>query len=146
MPTWMRRSKLYRPYVMSMTFSPFASVFCSNRLIGQSAVQSRMKLVGLQLNHGLSFGDCLSKLSAAFLPSAVYTTFGRGGCVACTCSKVILPAANCGDRLFGIMEPLPPLGRTVRTSCSTAQSPLMFGCPSTSFKGRFEVSSAFVWN
>jgi hypothetical protein len=43
---------------MSMTFSPFA-VFCSNRLIGQSAVQSRMKLVGLQANQGLSFGDRL---------------------------------------------------------------------------------------
>jgi hypothetical protein len=94
----------------------------------------------------LSFGDSLSKLAAAFWPSGVYMTFGRGGCVACTCSNVILPAANCGDRLFGIMEPLPPLGGTVRTSCSTAQSPLMFGWPSASFKGRFEVSSAFVWN
>jgi len=50
MPTWIRRSKLYRPYVISMIFSPFAVVFCSNRLIGQSAVQSRMKLVGLQAN------------------------------------------------------------------------------------------------
>ena len=95
MPTWIRRSKLYRPYVISMTFSPFARVFCSNRLIGQSAVQSRMMLVGLQSNHGLSFGDRLLKPSAAFWPTAVYTTFGRGGCVACTCCNVILPAANC---------------------------------------------------
>ena len=39
-----------------MTFSAPA-VFCSKRLIGQSAVQSRMKLVGLQANQGLSFGE-----------------------------------------------------------------------------------------
>src|SRR6185312_8029578 len=146
MPTWIRRSKLYRPYVMSMTFSPLARVFCSNRLIGQSAVQSRMKLVGLQSNHGLSLGERVSKPSAALLPSAVYTTFGRGGCVVCTCCNVILPAANCRDRLFGIMEPLPPLGGTVRTSCSTAQSPLMFGWPSVRRNGRFEVSTDFVWS
>src|SRR6185436_15493677 len=112
MPTWIRRSKLYRPYVMSMTFSPFA-VFCSSRLIGQSAVQSRMKLVGLQANQGLSFGDRPLNESAAFLPSAVYTTFGRDGCVASTCCNTILPAANAGDWLFGIMDPLPPLGGTV---------------------------------
>ena len=129
-----------------MTFSPLAVVFCSNRLIGQSAVQSRMKLVGLQEYQGLSFGDRFLKASAAFWPSAVYTTFGRGGCVACTCCNVILPAANAGDWLFGIMEPLPPLGGTVSTSCSTAQSPLMFGWPSARRSGRFEVSTALVWN
>jgi hypothetical protein len=78
---------------MSMTFWPLASVFCSKRLMGQSAVQSRMKLVGLHANQGLSFGDRRLKASAAFLPSAVYTTAGRGGCVDCTCCNVILPAA-----------------------------------------------------
>src|SRR5690606_5756995 len=131
---------------MSMTFAPLAVVFCSNRLIGQSAVQSRMKLVGLQAYQGLSFGDLLLNESAAFLPSAVYSTLARGGCVACTCCKVIVPAANAGDRLFGIIEPLPPLGGTVRTSCSTAQSPLMFGWPSARRSGRFDVSTAPVWN
>src|SRR6185503_20863940 len=140
MPTWIRRSKLYRPYVISMTFSPFV-VFCSNRLIGQSAVQSRMKLVGLQANQGLSFGDRAWNAAAAFLPSSVYTALGRGGCVACTCGKVILPAAKSFDMLFGIIEPLPPLGGTVSTSCSTAQSPLMFGWPSARRSGRFEVST-----
>jgi hypothetical protein len=98
------------------------------------------------IRQGLSFGDRLLKLSAAFLPSSVYTTLGRTGCVACTCCKVILPAAKSFDRLLGTMEPLPPLGGTVSTSCSTAQSPLMFGCPSASRSGRFEVSTAFVWN
>src|SRR6186713_626310 len=130
---------------MSITFSPL-TVFCSNRLIGQSAVQSRMKLVGLQANQGLSFGERLLKLLAAFSPSAVYTALGRGGCVACTCCNVILPAAKSGDMLFGIIEPLPPLGGTVSTSCSTAQSPLMFGWPSARRNGRFEVSTALVWN
>src|SRR5579872_7014216 len=129
-----------------MIFSPLAVVFCSNRLIGQSAVQSRMMLVGLQANHGLSFGERLLKALASFWPRAVYTAFGRGGCVACTCCNVIRPAANAGDRLLGIMEPLPPLGGTVSTSCSTAQSPLMFGWPSARRNGRLEVSSAFVWN
>src|SRR5215475_14500181 len=126
-----------------MTFSPLA-VFCSKWLIGQSAVQSRMKLVGLQANQGLSFGDRLLNALADFSPSAVYTTFGRGGCVACTCCKVILPAAKSFERLFGIMEPLPPLGGTVRTSCSTAQSPLMFGWPSARRSGRFEVSTCVL--
>src|SRR6185369_8502620 len=128
---------------MSMTFSP-PTVFCWKRLIGQSAVQSRMKLVGLQLNHGLSFGSRLLKLLDAFSPSAVYTGLTRGGCVACTCCSVILPAAKSFDMLRGIIEPLPPLGGTVSTSCSTAQSPLMFGWPSGSFNGRFEVSIALV--
>src|SRR5689334_5256517 len=131
---------------MSMTFSP-PTVFCWKRVMGQSAVQSRMMLVGLQLNQGLSCGELRLKLSAAFLPSAVYTTFGRGGCVAWICSIVILPAANAADWLFGIIEPLPPLGGTVSTSCSTAQSPLMFGWPSGSFSARFEVSTGvFVSN
>ncbi|MEJ0005500.1 MAG: hypothetical protein WDM77_03710 [Steroidobacteraceae bacterium] len=75
----------------------------------------------------MSFAGRFLKAPASFWPSAVYTTFGRGGCVACTCCKVIWPAANAGDMLLGIIEPLPPLGGTVSTSCSTAQSPLMFG-------------------
>jgi len=56
---------------MSMTFSPSSSVFCSKRLIGQSAVQSRMMLVGLQANHGLSIGDRRSNASAAACPCSV---------------------------------------------------------------------------
>ena len=60
--------------------------------------------------------------------------------------SVIFPAAKSFDRLLGIMEPLPPLGGTVSTSCSTAQSPLMFGWPSASRSARLEVSTAVVWN
>src|SRR5690606_13867538 len=100
----------------------------------------------LQANQGLSLGERLLKASAAFFPSGVYTTVGRGGCVACTCCRVIRPAAKSFDRLLGIIEPLPPLGGTVSTSCSTAQSPLMFGWPSGRRSGRLDVSTALVWN
>jgi hypothetical protein len=48
-------------------------------------------------------------------------------------------------RLFGTIEPLPPSGPIVSTSCSTAQSPLMFNWPSGRRAARVEVSTGVVF-
>src|SRR6185295_17123564 len=113
---------------MSITFSP-SRVACVIRLIGQSNVQSRMMLVGLHWRRGLSSGDHIRNAFEAASPSAVYCGLAAGGLRARICSIVISPFAYASRTLFGTMSPRPPLGGTVSTPCSMAQSPVMFGSP-----------------
>src|SRR5262252_2668518 len=65
-----------------------------------------MMLVGLHWRRGLSSADHIRNAFEAASPSAYASR-----------------------TLFGTMSPRPPLGGTVRTPCSMAQSPVMFGSP-----------------
>src|SRR5215471_6305542 len=113
---------------MSITFSAPA-VVCVIRLIGQSKVQSKMMLVGLHERRGLSSGDHILNAFAAVSPASVYCGRAGAGLRARICSMVMSPFAYASRRLFGTRSPRPPLGGTVSTACSTAQSPERFGSP-----------------
>src|SRR6185295_10146976 len=116
------------------------------RLIGQSNVQSKTTLVGLHDRRGLSSGDHMRNAVAASWPFAVYDGRDGAGLRARICSSVMRPAAKSSRTLRGTSEPLPPLGGIVRTACSTAQSPEMFGSPDGSLRGRFNVSTGACVN